>query len=299
MEGGGVKRARDEMGGEQPHLWSEKQADAPFDPQEPWEGDVVPGVEGRLVMAVLSSEKGWPHTLFSTGEAQKEKVDSLTEYNAVCDAYIRRENLRVWNIVKGRLNEHRVDLDPFIVIGTPGIGKSFATGSLLLYQMLHYKPEWLKVVAYFVKGKAYLFHREERRVVSYRKQQVAVDEIEGMIRRGVKGYIIFDMGGSDAIIDHLPRSWGIVLISSPNVSKFHDFTTQRYHTVPIYMNCYEDAEFKAALVWERHSQGKKQVEKENVDAADEREVLKERIDMVGPLPRYALADKVTYEKRVT
>ncbi|CCD15371.1 unnamed protein product [Trypanosoma congolense IL3000] len=290
--------------GRQPHLWSEKQADIKPDPDpaEPWEGDVVPGVRGKLVMAVLSSVKGWPYMLFDANKTQEKGAESLTGYNAVCDAYIRKENLRAWHIVKKWLDrwmENGRVVRPFIVIGTPGIGKSFATGFLLLYQMLHYQSGDLKVVAYFVSGKAYIFHREERRIVFYKKQQVVVDEVEEMISKGVKGYIIFDMGGSGVIIDHLPRSWGIVLISSPKASKFHDFAAQRYLTLPIYTNCYEDAEFKAALVWERKSQlEKEQIERENVNVENDWEVLKERIRMIGPLPRYVLADDPTYEERV-
>ncbi|CCD15190.1 unnamed protein product, partial [Trypanosoma congolense IL3000] len=37
----------DATSGKQPDLWCEKQADALYDPAEPWEGDVVPGVEGN------------------------------------------------------------------------------------------------------------------------------------------------------------------------------------------------------------------------------------------------------------
>ncbi|CCD16440.1 unnamed protein product [Trypanosoma congolense IL3000] len=44
--------------GEQPHLWSEAQADVPCKPWEPWGGDEVPGVSGKLVMATLKSHKG-------------------------------------------------------------------------------------------------------------------------------------------------------------------------------------------------------------------------------------------------
>ncbi|CCD14610.1 unnamed protein product [Trypanosoma congolense IL3000] len=80
----------DATSGKQPDLWCEKQADALYDPEEPWEGDVVPGVEGKLVMAVLSSVKGWPYMLFDEKVVQEEKAESLTGYNAVCDAYIRR-----------------------------------------------------------------------------------------------------------------------------------------------------------------------------------------------------------------
>ncbi|CCD12233.1 unnamed protein product, partial [Trypanosoma congolense IL3000] len=164
--------------GEQPHLWSEAQADAPYDPEEPWGGDVVPGVSGKLVMAVLSSQKGWPYTLFNANTSKIVSADVLRKYKDVHNAHlhIRKENVRVWHIVKKGLDEWLTgvkSVHPFLVIGTPGIGKSFATGSVLLYQLLHYEAEWLKVVAYFVREKAYIFHREDRRVVYYKKQQAA------------------------------------------------------------------------------------------------------------------------------
>ncbi|CCD15249.1 unnamed protein product [Trypanosoma congolense IL3000] len=245
--------------GEQPHLWSEGQADAPYDPEEHWEGDVVPGVRGKLVMATLKSQKGWPYTLFNAKTSKIVSADVLRKYKDVHNAHlhIRRENLRVWHIVKKGLDEWLngvKEVHPFIVIGTPGIGKSFATGSVLLYQLLHYRSEDLKVVAYFVSGKAYIFHREERRVVHYEEDRVAVSEIKRMINKGIVGYIIFDISDNGAIIGRLPDDWGIVLISSPNVKNFHEFAKQRQYTTPIYMNCYEDAEFKAVLVWERQSQ---------------------------------------------
>ncbi|CCD14967.1 unnamed protein product [Trypanosoma congolense IL3000] len=243
--------------GEQPSLLSEEQADVPYDADEHWEGDEVPGVKGKLVMAVLSSQKGWRYGFFQRDDVREKKAETLTGYNAVCDAYIRRENLRVWHIVKKGLDEWLngvKEVHPFIVIGAPGIGKSFATGSLLLYQLLHYRSDDLKVVAYFVRGEAYIFHREERRVVHYEEDRVAVSEIKRMINKGIVGYIIFDISDNGAIIGRLPDDWGIVLISSPNVKNFHEFAKQRQCTTPIYMNCYEDAELKAALVWERHSQ---------------------------------------------
>ncbi|CCD12733.1 unnamed protein product [Trypanosoma congolense IL3000] len=117
--------------GEQPHLWCEKQADAPYDPEEPWEGDVVPGVEGKLVMATLESHKGWPYTLFNAKTSKIVSADVLRKYKDVHNAHlhIRRENLRVWNIVKKGLDQWLngvKEVHPFTVIGTPGIGKSFA-----------------------------------------------------------------------------------------------------------------------------------------------------------------------------
>ncbi|CCD16227.1 unnamed protein product [Trypanosoma congolense IL3000] len=202
--------------GEQPHLWSEAQADVPYDPEEPWEGDEVSGVSGKLVMAVLSSERGWPYGNFQRNEMPD--TSTLTEYDAACDAYIRRENLRVWHIVKkwlGMWMESGRVVRPFIVIGTPGIGKSFATGSLLLYQLLHYPSDDLKVLAYFVEGKAYIFHREERRVVYYEEQRVALRNVNDIIRRGVKGYIIFDISENSVHIGDLPYAWGMSLFHHP------------------------------------------------------------------------------------
>ncbi|CCD13054.1 unnamed protein product [Trypanosoma congolense IL3000] len=290
--------------GEQPHLWSEEQADVPYDPEEPWEGDVVPGVSGKLVMATLKSHKGWPYTLFNAKTSKIVSADVLRKYKDVHNAHlhIRKENLRVWHIVKKGLDEWLngvKEVHPFIVIGTPGIGKSFATGSVLLYQLLHYKPEWLKVVAYFVRGKAYIFHREKRRVVYYKEQQVAVDKIEEMINKGIVGYIIFDISENSIHIGDLPDNWGVVLISSPNVKNFHEFAKQRQYTTPTYMNCYEDAELKAALVWEGHWKvATKQIRFEDVNLENAWEVLGKRIYMVGPLPRYVLGDGECFRRRV-
>ncbi|CCD14489.1 unnamed protein product, partial [Trypanosoma congolense IL3000] len=283
--------------GKQPHLWSEEQWDVEpeSDPWKPWEGDVVPGVSSKLVMTVLSSEKGLPFRLFSADEIQDKGTVTLAVYNAACDAYIRREDLRVWHNVKKSINEWLSDrgcVHPFIVIGTPDIGKSFATGSSLLYQLLHYPSDNLKVVVYFVEGKAYIFHREERRVVYYEKQRVALRNVDDMIRRGVKGYIIFDISGNSVHIEDLPYAWGIVLISSPNVKKFHEFTKQLHRTLPTYINCYEDTEFKAALVWETRQQvANNQIKLEDVNIENDWKVVEWRIHMIGPVPRHVLVDE--------
>ncbi|CCD11608.1 unnamed protein product [Trypanosoma congolense IL3000] len=287
--------------GEQPHLWSEAQANAPYDPVKSWEGDEVPGVRGKLVMMVLSSPKGWPCLLFRENGIQMKAARSLTCYNAEGDAYIRKENLRVWHIVRRELDRWlggNEIVRPFIVIGTPGIGKSFATGSLLLYQLLRYPSYDLKVVAYFVREKAYIFHREERRVVYYDEQCLAMHEIEDMIRRGIKGYIIFDIWEECIGIGSFSRAWGIILISYPCVKNFQKFTILRQDTLPIYINCHEDVEFKALLVCERNSQlVKNQIKLQDVNIANDWEVTKKRIDMVGPVPRYVLSDGWRYRQR--
>ncbi|CCD12145.1 unnamed protein product [Trypanosoma congolense IL3000] len=289
--------------GEQPRLWSEAQADVPYDPEGPWEGDEVPGVSGKLVMAVLSSQRGWPYMLFDADEVRKEKVNTLTGYNAACDAYIRKEDVRVWHIVKKGLDmwmESGRVAHPFFLIGTSGIGKSFATGSLLLYQLLHYPSDDLKVVAYFVRGRAYIFHREERSVVYYAEQCLAVDEIEDLIRRGIKGYIIFDIRKECIGIGSCSSAWGIVLISSPEVDNFQKFTALRRGTLPIYINCYEDVDFKAVLVWERQSQvAKGQIKLEDFNIENDWKVVEWRIHMIGPVPRHVLVDEGYFDHFVT
>ncbi|CCD11589.1 unnamed protein product [Trypanosoma congolense IL3000] len=235
--------------GEQPHLWSGAQADVRPEHKEPWEGDVVPCVKVKLVMAFLSSLKGWPCGLFQRNEVPD--VSTLTEYDVTCDAYIRKEYLRVWHIVKEGLDQWmesgRVVL-PLIVIGTSGIGKSFATGSLLLYQLLHYTLERLKVVAYVVEGEAYISYREERRVVHYEEQCLTVNKINHMICEGIEGYIIFDTGDGNSGVERLPCDWDVFLISSPDRKKLKRFEALRpQKTIPVYMSCYEDAMFMAVL----------------------------------------------------
>ncbi|CCD15601.1 unnamed protein product [Trypanosoma congolense IL3000] len=292
--------------GEQPQLWSKEQADVKCYHCNPWDGDEVPGVNGKLVMAVLSSQKGWPYMLFDAEKAQLEEVDTLTCYNAACDAYIRKEDQRVWHIVKESIDRWKSGVGifrPLLVIGTRGIGKSSGTGSLLLHQLLHYPLKRLKVVAYFVKGEAYLFHKpggqQRGRVVHYGDQGAAVGKIRGMISSGIEGYIIFDIDEESIDVEVLPNDWGIVLISWPNEGNFGRFLSRRTHTLPIYINCYEDAEFKASLVWERYQQlAKGQLNSENVNLECGWEIVKKRIQMVGPVPRYAMGNEATFEKRV-
>ncbi|PWU99911.1 putative retrotransposon hot spot protein (RHS) [Trypanosoma cruzi] len=101
----------------------------------------------RLKLMVLTSEKGWPYSWNRKG------VESTR------GCYVNCEVDRVWQIVKGDLTEFfcthgRTDFTPKRrqLIGTPGIGKSMAAGSYLLYQLLQYDVEKLQVAAYSVGG---------------------------------------------------------------------------------------------------------------------------------------------------
>ncbi|KAH8617141.1 putative retrotransposon hot spot protein 4 (RHS4) [Trypanosoma vivax] len=104
---------------------------------------------------VLSSEAGWPYTRFRN---ERRSANNNAEvgrggvFNAQKskDVYIRREVVRVWYIVEKQMRAWYVEgtlTQPrtCIVVGTPGIGKSFACGSFLLHQLLHYDGGLLDV----------------------------------------------------------------------------------------------------------------------------------------------------------
>ncbi|KAH8604745.1 putative retrotransposon hot spot protein 4 (RHS4) [Trypanosoma vivax] len=78
------------------------------------------------------------------------------------DVVVRRESVRVWNIVRADLDAWlvRKERSPrsFVLVGSPGIGKSFGVGSHLLYELLHYAPGKLDVVTFLVREKIYIFY---------------------------------------------------------------------------------------------------------------------------------------------
>ncbi|EKG08082.1 retrotransposon hot spot (RHS) protein, putative, partial [Trypanosoma cruzi] len=97
----------------------------------------------RLRLMVLTSDKAWPCTWNRKG------VESTR------DCYVNCEVERVWQIVKGDLTEWfsshgKADFTPGrrVLVGTPGIGKSMAAGSYLLYQLLQYDVKKLQMVVY-------------------------------------------------------------------------------------------------------------------------------------------------------
>ncbi|PWV11416.1 putative retrotransposon hot spot protein (RHS) [Trypanosoma cruzi] len=100
----------------------------------------------RPRLMVLTSGKGWPY--------------SWEEDESTPDCYVNCEVDRVWQIVRNDLTEllgpdPGADFRPErrVLIGTPGIGKSLAAGSYLLYQLLQYDAEQLPMVAYVFAGR--------------------------------------------------------------------------------------------------------------------------------------------------
>ncbi|ORC84138.1 putative retrotransposon hot spot (RHS) protein, partial [Trypanosoma theileri] len=127
--------------------------------------------DGRLELMVLTSENGWSYTEFSMRRS--------------CDIYVNKEVMRVWYKILKNLDEcfgNHVDagkeLTPYVLIGTPGIGKSFAAGSFLLYQLLHYNAKKLPVVAHFIRGRAYLFEKKsDGGKVTWYEEEMAVSVV--------------------------------------------------------------------------------------------------------------------------
>ncbi|KAF5219817.1 retrotransposon hot spot (RHS) protein [Trypanosoma cruzi] len=111
------------------------------------------------VLMVLASEKGWPYSWNTIQDLPK-------------DFFVNCEVDRVWQIVKGDLTawfspHGGTDFTPErrLLIGTPGIGKSVAAGSYLLYQLLHCDVEKSQVVVHCFGGRdAYLSDKTTRAV---------------------------------------------------------------------------------------------------------------------------------------
>ncbi|RNC52946.1 retrotransposon hot spot (RHS) protein [Trypanosoma cruzi] len=117
------------------------------------------------------------------------------------DCHVNCEVERVWQIVKGDLTEWfsphgETDFEPkqHLLIGTPGIGKSMAVGSYLLYELLHYDVEQLQLVVYSFGGSTTcVFEKTIKTVTSYAGNSTSRRVLYGLWQRGTKGYVIYDV----------------------------------------------------------------------------------------------------------
>ncbi|KAH8604609.1 putative retrotransposon hot spot protein 4 (RHS4) [Trypanosoma vivax] len=112
-----------------------------------------------LELLVLTSKKGWPYTKFDVPNNA-----NLTPFLMMrtTDVVVRREVLRVWNIVRAYLDtwllHNNGEPTLFILVCSPGIGKSFGMESYLLYELLHYAPDRLDFVASLADDRMYIFY---------------------------------------------------------------------------------------------------------------------------------------------
>ncbi|KAH8606758.1 putative retrotransposon hot spot protein 4 (RHS4) [Trypanosoma vivax] len=150
------------------------------------------------------------------------------------DVVVRRESVRVWNIVRADLDAWLVRKEgpptPFVLVGSPGIGKSFGVGSHLLYELLHYAPGKLDVVTFLVREKMFIFYLpsggEAGRVECYDKI-AGVRRITGFWRAGKRGYMILDAKKYVDLPRTYPASRGAALCSARQIRRTTRCGTKR------------------------------------------------------------------------
>ncbi|KAF5215782.1 hypothetical protein ECC02_011492 [Trypanosoma cruzi] len=262
--------------GKPPQQWTYK---AVGDTLEKDDGAQQSGAE-RLRLMVLTSDKAWPCTWNRKG------VESLR------DCYVNCEVERAWQIVKGDLTEWfsphpGAYFEPkrHVLIGTPGIGKSMAAGSYLLYQLLHYDVKRLPMVVYLIADRTFLFDKTSRTVSKYMGESSNASFVRSLSDRGMKGYIIYDLAEpDDAPSGNLPpRGWGMVLVSPPLERNYKEWV-KRSGATEMVMNCPGESDVKAMCVWMRRHQPVR-------EQAEYWKVVKSQMDEVGPIPRYIFDER--------
>ncbi|EKF31522.1 retrotransposon hot spot (RHS) protein, putative [Trypanosoma cruzi marinkellei] len=195
--------------GEPPQSWTYKKVGDTLEKDDGVEqsGAALP----RLM--VLTSDKGWPY--------------SWNRWNSglTNDCYVNCEVDRVWQIVKNDLTKwfssHGRTINPpgrRLLIGTPGIGKSMAASSYLLYHLLHYDAKQLQMIAYFFADRTFLFDKTAQTVTEYVGESSTLDVVKGLSHRGVRGFIIYDVATNGCQPSSgLPcEGWGMIVVTSPN-----------------------------------------------------------------------------------
>ncbi|KAF5216323.1 Retrotransposon hot spot protein [Trypanosoma cruzi] len=239
--------------------------------------------EAPPVLMVLTSDKGWPYTWNRKG------VESTRDCHVNCEVE------RVWQIVKGDLtawssSHGEADFRPErrVLVGTPGIGKSMAAGSYLLYQLLHCDVRKLQMVVYCIADRKFLFDKTSRTVSTYMGDSSNESFVRSLSDRGMKGYIIYDVAEPDdePSSDLPPRGWGMVLVSPPLEGNYKEWV-KRSGATTIVMNCPGESDVKAMCVWMRRHQPVR-------EQAEYWHVVKGQMDEVGPIPRYVFDERKYY-----
>ncbi|EKF26028.1 retrotransposon hot spot (RHS) protein, putative, partial [Trypanosoma cruzi marinkellei] len=237
-------------------------------------------------LMVVTSDKGWPYTLNAP-------------QGPIKDFFINCEVDRVWQIVNSNLTEwfsnFDLSLNPSparrLLIGTPGIGKSMAAGSYLLYHLLHYDIEKLQVVVHCFGEKAYVFDKTAQTVTKCKDKTATESVVDGLWLRGMNGYIIYDVAkkGTPPATIFIPASgWGMIVVSSPKVSNYDEWAKQ-LKARRIIMNCPDEMDVKAMSTWMK--QGVKTDEQ-----AKYWKMVKTHMYFVGPIPHH-IFDEESFNER--
>ncbi|PWU88797.1 putative retrotransposon hot spot (RHS) protein [Trypanosoma cruzi] len=200
----------------------------------------------RPRLMVLTSDKGWPYSWREDGSTR--------------DLCVNCEVERVWQIVKGdatewfsgRPEEHFTP-HPRVLIGTPGIGKSVAAGSYLLYQLLHCDAEKLPMVAHFMVSGAYMSDMTTRAVQEYMGESGIVKVVKRLSRRGVRECIVYDAAETaNCLSPCLPLEWGM-LVTPPETKIYGHWASER-RAARIVVDCPDESDAKAMCAWMKRDQ---------------------------------------------
>ncbi|ESS61125.1 putative retrotransposon hot spot (RHS) protein [Trypanosoma cruzi] len=197
-------------------------------------------------LMVLASEKGWPYSWNTIQDLPK-------------DVFVNCEVERVWQIVKGDVTawfstHGGTEFTPKqrVLIGTPGIGKSMAAGSYLLYQLLHCDVEKIQVLVHcFGGGDAYVSDKNTRAVKRGSDENMCVSELRSLRGHGRNVYIIYDVSkkGTPPPRHFAPTSgWGMIAVSFAKVANYDEWAKQ-LQAARIIVNCPDEVDVKTMCAW--------------------------------------------------
>ncbi|PWU88352.1 putative retrotransposon hot spot (RHS) protein [Trypanosoma cruzi] len=281
---GGEGTGMDVREGEPEQQWTYKKVGGTLEKDDAVQQSGAP----RLRLMVLTSEKGWPYSWNAPHRAGNY-------FFIYCGVE------RVWQIIRNDLTKWFSNFDltlnpsPLfrVLIGTPGIGKSMAAGSYILYQLLHYDAEKLQVVVHCFGGRdVCVFDKTTKTVTKYKGNAISESVLYGLWQRGMKGYIIYDVAkkGTPPPGHFAPSSgWGMSVVSSPNLDNYEEWEEQ-LKARRIIMNCPAKMVVKAMCAWmERGLDKDKQ--------AEYWKKVKKHMQKVGPIPRH-IFDEGSYIDRL-
>ncbi|PWV16942.1 putative retrotransposon hot spot protein (RHS) [Trypanosoma cruzi] len=230
----------------------------------------------RLRLMVLTSDRGWPYSW------------EWEEDESTHDCHVNCEVERAWRIVLEDLTEcfstdDEADFEPKkrVLIGTPGIGKSMAAGSYLLYQLLHYDVEKLQVVVHRFGDTTYVFDKTIQTVIKCKGNEISKIVLYDLWQRGMKGYIIYDVtkqGAPPASYFASFREWGMIVVSSPSLDNYDGWETEVKAT-RIIMNCPDEMDVKAMCAWMKR-------DGDTDEQTKYWKMVEKHMEKVGPLPQH-------------
>ncbi|RNC32882.1 retrotransposon hot spot (RHS) protein, partial [Trypanosoma cruzi] len=262
--------------------WSYKKADDAIE-----ENDAVQQFGAAPpVLMVLASEKGWPYSW--------NTIQDLPE-----DVFVNCAVDRAWQFFKVDITawfspHGGTDCKPErrVLIGTPGIGKSMAAGSHLLYQLLHCNVEKLQVVVHcFGGGDAYVSDKTIRAVTRCSDEDMCILESRRLREHGKNVYIIYGVAkeGTPPPRHFAPTSgWGMVAVPFPKVTNYDEWAKQ-LQAARIIVNCPDEMDVKAMCAWITRGETKEK-------QAECWKEVKKHMYLLRPIPRHVFDEEAFRER---